>query len=122
MQKEHTIGAILANFQAALEQNGESLEEYIRRTYIDKWVGDTLFHVMAVRTTFVNAMHNFLTDYGLFNMERVALSPLTDPLAHDIEYSPSIPYKGIPYMTTHSMIYSKFMTCFDLGIKAGHEF
>ena len=117
MQKEHTIGAILANFQAALEQNGESLEEYIRRTYIDKWVGDTLFHVMAVRTTFVNAMHNFLTDYGLFNMERVALSPLTDPLAHDIEYSPSIPYKGIPYMTTHSMIYSKFMTCFNPQIK-----
>ena len=117
MQKEHTIGVILANFQAALEQNGESLEEYIRRTYIDKWVGDALFHVMAVRTTFVNAMHNFLTDYGLFNMERVALSPLTDPLAHDIEYSPSIPYKGIPYMTTHSMIYSKLMACFHPQIK-----
>ena len=112
MPQERTIGAVLTNFQAALEQNGDSLEEYIRKTYIDKWAGDALYHVMAIRTSFVNAMHNFLTGYGLFNLERVSLSPLTDPLAHDIEYSPSISYKGIPYMTTHSMIYSKFMACF----------
>lgn len=112
MTRDQEIGTVLSNFQAALEQNGDSLESFIRRTYIDKWVGDELFHATAIRTTFVNAMHSFLTDYGLFNLERVNLSPVTDPLAHDIEHVPSINYKGIPYRTTHSMIYAKFMACF----------
>jgi len=57
---------------------------------------------MAIRTTIVTAMHNFLTEEGLFNMERVSLSPVTDPLAHDVEHTPSISYKGHEYKTTHS--------------------
>ena len=113
MYQEQSIGESLANFQAALEQSGDSLEAYIRRSYIDKWTGDDIYNVMAIRTTFVNTMHNYLTDYGLFNMERVSISPVTDPLAHDIEHSPCINYKGFPYMTTHSMIYSKLMACFN---------
>ncbi len=117
MYQEQSIGKSLANFQAALEQNGDSLEAYIRRSYIDRWTGDDIYNVMAIRTTFVNTMHNYLTDYGLLNMERVSLSPVTDPLAHDIEHSPFINYKGFPYMTTHSMIYSKFMACFNDRIK-----
>lgn len=117
MYQEQSIGEGLANFQAALEQSGDSLEAYIRRSYIDRWTGDDIYNVMAIRTTFVNTMHNYLTDYGLFNMERVSISPVTDPLAHDIEHSPFINYKGFPYMTTHSMIYSKLMACFNNRIK-----
>ena len=117
MYQEQSIGESLANFQAALEQSGDSLEAYIRRSYIDRWTGDDIYNVMAIRTTFVNTMHNYLTDYGLLNMERVSISPVTDPLAHDIEHSPFISYKGFPYMTTHSMIYSKLMACFNNRIK-----
>ncbi len=114
---QQPIGQSLYNFQAALKESGETFEGYLRRQYIDKWMGDDLYHAMAIRTTMVNAMHNFLTDYGLFNMERVSLSPVTDPLAHDVEHSPSISYKGHEYMTTHSMIYSKFLACFNQKIK-----
>jgi len=42
---------------------------------------------------------------------------VTDPLAHDVEHSPSISYKGHEYMTTHSMIYSKFLACFNPKVK-----
>ncbi len=112
-----TIDQSIANFQSALKQEGQSLEKFIGDNYIGKWRGDALYHAMRVRTTMVNAMHNFLTDYGLLNMERVSMSPVTDPLAHDIEHSPSIEYKGHSYMTTHSMIYSKFLACFNPKIK-----
>jgi aspartyl/asparaginyl-tRNA synthetase len=111
------IAQSLYNFQAALKESGETLESYFRRQYLDKWMGDELYHAMAIRTTIVNAMHNFLTDYGLLNLERVSLSPVTDPLAHDIEHSPSISYKGHEYKTTHSMIYSKFLACFNPKVK-----
>jgi aspartyl/asparaginyl-tRNA synthetase len=107
------IGQSIYNFQSALRESGETLEEFIRQTYVSKWIGDDLYHAMAVRTTFVNAMHNFLTERGLLNMERVSMSPVTDPLAHDVEHSPSIAYKGHSYRTTHSMIYSKFLACFN---------
>ena len=117
MPQDPSIGTILANFQSALEQNGDTLTDFIKRTYIKKWTGDALFHAVSVRTTWVNAMHNFLTRKGLLNLERVTLSPVTDPLAHDVEYTPSISYKGIPYVTTHSMIYSKFLACFNPKIK-----
>lgn len=112
-----SIGGSLLGFQSTLVQTGNSLDEYVKSTYVDKWRGDTLYHAMAVRTTLVNAMHGFLTDHGLFNMERVSMSPVTDPLAHDIEHSPSIHYKGHQYRTTHSMIYSKFLACFNRQVK-----
>ncbi len=117
MSDEKTIGQSLLGFQSALRQDGESLESFIIKTYTNKWMGDELYHALAIRTTFVNAMHNFLTNYGLFNMERVLLSPVTDPLAHDIEHIPSISYKGHIYRGTHSMIYSKFLACFNKKIK-----
>ncbi|MBN1577177.1 MAG: hypothetical protein JW913_11530 [Chitinispirillaceae bacterium] len=117
MSDEKTIGQSLLGFQSALRQDGESLESFITETYSGKWMGDALYHAMAIRTTFVNALHNFLTDYGLFNMERVLLSPVTDPLAHDIEHIPSISYKGHVYRGTHSMIYSKFLACFNKNMK-----
>jgi len=117
MSDEKTIGQSLFGFQSALRQDGESLESFISKTYSDKWTGDTLYHAMAIRTTLVNSMHNFLCSRGLFNMERVQLSPVTDPLAHDIEHTPSIGYKGHIYRGTHSMIYSKFLACFNKKIK-----
>jgi aspartyl/asparaginyl-tRNA synthetase len=111
------IGQSLYSFQAALKESGQTLDEFIRQNYITKWQGDSLYHASAIRTTFVNAMHNFLTNYGLFNLERVSMSPVTDPLAHDVEHTPTISYKGYAYKATHSMIYSKFLACSNPKIK-----
>lgn len=111
------IGESLAGFQAALKEAGSGLQDYVKEEYVDKWTSDMIYHAMAIRTTYVNAMHNFLSDRGLFNLERVSMSPVTDPLAHDIEHTPTISYKGIPYKTTHSMIYSKFLSCFNKRMK-----
>lgn len=110
---DKTIGDSLSRFQSALQQAGSSMNEFISENYVGKWTSDAVYHAMAIRTTFVNSMHNYLTDKGLLNMERVSLSPVTDPLAHDIEHVPSIHYKGHAYKTTHSMIYSKFLACFN---------
>ena len=107
------IGDSLARFQAALKQAGGSMGEFVYNNYVQKWGAKSTYYAMSIRTTFVNAMHNFLTKKGLLNMERVSLSPVTDPLAHDIEHSPTIHYKGLSYKTTHSMIYSKFLACFN---------
>ncbi|MDY7037270.1 MAG: amino acid--tRNA ligase-related protein [Thermodesulfobacteriota bacterium] len=111
------IGQSLFGFQAALKQAGSSLEEYLDRYYYNKWMGETLYAAMALRTTFVNAMHQFLADEGLFNLERLQLSPVTDPLAHDVEHVPNIHYKGQLYVMTHSMIYAKFLACHNPKIK-----
>jgi aspartyl/asparaginyl-tRNA synthetase len=111
------ISEDLFHFQASLGQSGSSLEEYIRESYVDKWVGDTLPCAMAIRTTWVAAITRFLADEGLLNLERVQMSPVTDPLAHDVEHVPTITYKGMPYVATHSMIYSKFLACYNPRIK-----
>ncbi|MBN1525707.1 MAG: hypothetical protein JW904_14615 [Spirochaetales bacterium] len=112
-----TIGQGLDNFQAALKQSGSSLEEFIKENYMAKWMSDELVAAMHIRTTFVQACLNFLQDEGLLNIEKVMLSILTDPLAHDIEHTPSIRYKGHMYVTTHSMIYAKFLACSNKNIK-----
>jgi len=112
-----TIGQSLFGFQAALAQAGSSLEDYLDRYYVQKWMGDALYAAMSIRTTFVTALHDFLSEEGLFNMERVQLSPVTDPLAHDVEYVPNIHYKGQLYVMTHSMIYSKLLACFNPRVR-----
>jgi len=111
------IGRNLYGFQAALRESGLGLQQYLEKYYCKKWGDETLYHAMALRTTFVKAMHNFLVEEGLFNIERLQLSPLTDPLAHDVESVPSIQYKGQTYVTTHSMIYAKFLACLNPEIK-----
>jgi len=111
------IGDALFGFQAALKEGGSSLQEYLEKYYYKKWAGDTLLAAVAIRATLVTAMHEFLADEGLYNIERVQLSPLTDPLAHDVEHVPSISYKGLNYVLTHSMIYSKFLACHNPKIK-----
>ena len=114
---EEPIGESLYSFQAALKESGATLDDFISQNYMSKWRGDSLYHTSAIRTTFVNAMHNFLTNYGLINLERVSMSPVTDPLAHDVEHTPTISYKGHDYKATHSMIYSKFLACSNPRIK-----
>jgi aspartyl/asparaginyl-tRNA synthetase len=114
---EEYVGQSLFNYQAALVESGSSLGEFIRKDYIDKWLGDDLYNALAIRTTFVNALQLQLATEGLFNIERVSMSPVTDPLAHDVEHTPSIRYKGHTYMTTHSMIYSKLLALFNPRIK-----
>ncbi len=111
------ISEDLFHFQATLEQSGVSFQEFIRDEYVNKWMSDSLYAAMAIRTTMVTAIHNFLAAEGLFNMEKVQMSPVTDPLAHDVEHTPTVHYKGMPYVTTHSMIYSKFLACFNPKIK-----
>jgi len=112
-----SIGEDLYRFQAAVNESGSTLEDYIQESYADKWLSDELYNVMAIRTTFVNAMNQHLVNEGLFNLEKVMLSIITDPLAHDIEHTPAINYKGHTYLTTHSMIYSKFLACSNPKIK-----
>ena len=117
MQERDDIGASLARFHAALKQSGSGLTAFAKSQYMDKWQSETIFHVLKIRTTLVNAMQEFLVNSGILNLERVSLSPVTDPLAHDIEYSPTLSYKGQPYKTTHSMIYSKFLACTNPYLK-----
>jgi aspartyl/asparaginyl-tRNA synthetase len=111
------IGDALFGFQAALKQGGSSLQEYLEKYYYQRWMGDALLAAVAIRATMVTAMHEFLANEGLYNIERVQLSPLTDPLAHDVEHVPSISYKGLQYVLTHSMIYSKLLACHHPKIK-----
>ncbi|MBN2403071.1 MAG: hypothetical protein JXN64_11815 [Spirochaetes bacterium] len=111
------IGESLYRFQSAVNESGSTLEDFITENYSGKWISDDLYNVMAIRTTFVNSMNQFLVKEGLFNLEKVMLSIITDPLAHDIEHTPSIDYKGHTYLTTHSMIYSKFLACSNPRIK-----
>ncbi len=111
------IGESLYRFQAAINEDGMTLEDFIRENYSNKWQSEDLYHAMAIRTTFVNSISNFLIREGLLNLEKVMLSIITDPLAHDIEHTPSIQYKGHTYLTTHSMIYSKFLSCSNGRVK-----
>lgn len=113
----NTIGQNMFGFQSALQQAGSSLTDYLKKYYYDKWISDSLYSTMAIRTTFINALNQFFADEGLFNLERLQLSPVTDPLAHDVEHVPSISYKGQAYVMTHSMIYSKFLACHNKRIK-----
>ncbi len=111
------IGQCLSNFQAGLRQQGITLEEYIDDNYKQKWLSDELFHIFKIKTTFMNAATQFLANEGLINLEKILMSVVTDPLAHDIEHTPVISYKGNNYVTTHSMIYSKLLACSNPKIK-----
>jgi aspartyl/asparaginyl-tRNA synthetase len=113
---ETSIGEKLADFQAALKEGGNTFEAHLRKNYTDRWQGAPLGAALAVRTQLVVALHEFLSDRGLVNIERVSMSPITDPLAHDVEHVPVIPYKGVPYRTTHSMIYCKMLACMNPSI------
>lgn len=110
------IGGKLADFQARLKEGGGSFEAHLKSSYTDRWQGAPLRAALAVRTQLVVALQEFLADRGLVNIERVSMSPITDPLAHDVEHVPVIDYKGVPYRTTHSMIYCKMLACMNPSI------
>lgn len=114
---ERSIGRSLADYQAGLRASGKSFSGELSRRYAERWTGGPLAAALAVRTTLVGALHEYLGGKGLLNIERVSLSPVTDPLAHDVESTPVIGYKGVPYRTTHSMIYSKMLACFNPAIE-----
>lgn len=116
-EKMLMIGQTLLGFQSALKQSGSSLKEYLEKYYFLKWREDVLYATSLIRTTFVNAMNQFLVNEGLLNLERTQICIVTDPLAHDVEHIPTIHYKGMPYVTTHSMIYAKFLACHNPKIK-----
>jgi len=111
------IGESLYRFQSAINESGISLEEYIRNNYTNKWLSDNLYNAMAIRTTFVNAMNQYLVNEDFLIFEKVYDERYYRPPGHDIEHTPSIAYKGHTYVTTHSMIYSKFMSCSNRKIK-----
>jgi len=112
-----SIGRSLADFQAGLREEGQSFEGHIRADYAERWTGETLRAALGVRTTLVLALQEYLVGKGLVNIDRVSLSPVTDPLCHDVERVPVIAYKGVPYRTTHSMIYGKMLACMNQGLE-----
>jgi asparaginyl-tRNA synthetase len=112
-----SIGRNLADFQAGLVEKGGSFEGHLRSDYSDRWTGDALRAALGLRTELVLALQDYLAGKGLVNIDRVSMSPVTDPLCHDVEHSPVIPYKGVPYRTTHSMIYGKMLACMNPSIE-----
>lgn len=115
--KADSIGAVLAAWQESLNKRGKSFGEAMESFYLKKWRDPRLADIMAIRTAFVLGMEEFLAGRGLVNIDRVSLSSITDPLCHDVEYAPMVHYQGVPYRTTHSMIYSKMLACMNPAIK-----
>ncbi len=116
-EKTDSIGAALAAWQQSLKAKGSSFGDALAENYLKKWRDPALADIMAIRTSFVLGMEEFLASRGLLNIDRVSMSPVTDPLCHDVEHVPVIHYQGLPYRTTHSMIYSKFLACMNPAVK-----
>ena len=111
------VGQRLERYQQSLKARGSSLRQEVHERYLDKWRSETLYHVSRIRTSLVGGMMDYLIEQGLLNLERVSVSLVTDPLAHTVEHLPEIPYGGADYVTTHSMIYAKFMACHNPHLK-----
>ena len=105
------VGERLRAHQLTLEKSGDTLRGDIESRYLGKWRSESLSHVLRVRTALVSGMQDYLIEKGLFNLERVQMSLVTDPLAHAVEHLPVVPYRDSPYVATHSMIYAKFLAC-----------
>jgi len=116
-EKADSIGAALAAWQESLKAKGGSFGGAFAESYLKKWRDPVLADIMSIRTSFVLGMEEFLASRGLLNIDRVSMSPVTDPLCHDVEHVPVIHYQGVPYRTTHSMIYSKFLACMNPAVK-----
>lgn len=113
----HHIGRRLAEHQEELRASGKTLWEDIHHTYARKWLSPTLAHVARVRTVLVDGMSDYLVAQGLCNLERVQMSLVTDPLAHEVERLAEIPYRNGVYVATHSMIYAKILACWNPQVK-----
>jgi len=108
-----TIGSSLEHFQKKLAEQGMSFSEYLLDSHVSKWTGEDLAHALKIRTALVLGLQEFLVSRGVVNIDRVSLSPVTDPLCHSVEHVPVILFQGTPYRTTHSMIYSKMLACMN---------
>ncbi|MCS7182644.1 MAG: hypothetical protein NZ869_05995 [Thermoanaerobaculum sp.] len=113
----HLIGRRLARHQEELRSRGTNLWEDLHTNYVGKWISPTLAHVARVRTALVEGMTRYLVEQGLVNLERVQLSLVTDPLAHEVERLTEIPYRDGVYVATHSMIYAKILALWNPLLK-----
>lgn len=111
------VGQRLNRYQKDLAARGTTLKREIHDRYFKKWRSEALYHVSRIRTALVSGMIDHLIEAGLLNLERVSVSLVTDPLAHTVEHLPEIPYRGADYVTTHSMIYAKFLACHNPLLK-----
>ncbi len=111
------VGQRLNRYQQSLAAKGSSLKREVDERYLAKWRSEALYHVARIRTALVSGMMDHLIEAGLLNLERVSVSLVTDPLAHTVEHLPEIPYRGSDYVTTHSMIYAKFLACHNPHLK-----
>lgn len=98
--------------QGGLSATG-GLSAALEEEYLSRWRSPGLAAAVRIRTSLVFALQEFLVKRGLANIDRVSLSPVTDPLCHGVEHAPEISYRGVPYRTTHSMIYSKMLACMN---------
>ncbi len=111
------VGRRLAQHQEELEASGKTLWEDIHHSYARKWLSPTLAHVARLRTLLVDGMSDYLVAQGLCNLERVQMSLVTDPLAHEVERLAEIPYRDGVYVATHSMIYAKILACWNPHVR-----
>jgi len=110
------IGGSLERFQKSMSEQGSSFSGYVDSAYVKKWTSDELAHSLKIRTALVLGLQEFLVSRGILNIDRVSLSPVTDPLCHSVEHVPEILFQGTSYRTTHSMIYSKMLACINPSI------
>ncbi|MBN1241767.1 MAG: hypothetical protein JXA15_03560 [Spirochaetales bacterium] len=115
--EDRAIGARFESLQDELASRGSTLEAHVRGRYAERWRSPALAAALSIRTGLVLALHEFLAGRGLVNIDRVSISPVTDPLAHGVERVPVVEYKGVPYRTTHSMIYAKLLACMNTGVR-----
>lgn len=112
-----SIGKVLADWQDKLTAAGGAFSSALDARYLQKWNSGALADAVRVRTALVLGLQEYLAGEGLVNIDRVSMSPITDPLCHDVEHVPVISYQNVPYRTTHSMIYSKFLACMNPRVK-----
>ena len=112
-----SIGEVFDEWQNRINAEGNSFASVLNAKYLEKWNSKALVDVMRIRTALVLGLQEFFVKKGLINIDRVSISPITDPLCHDVEHVPVIAYQNVPYRTTHSMIYSKFLACMNPQVK-----
>jgi len=83
-----TIGGSLEHFQKKLAGQGMSFSQYLLDSHVKKWTGEKLAHALKIRTALVLGLQEFLVSRGIINIDRVSLSPVTDPLCHSVEHVP----------------------------------
>ncbi len=71
--------------------------------------------VLKIQSFTLKTIHDFFKEKGFLELPPVIISPVTDPLAHDVHRS-SIEYEGQELMLTKSMIFHKQLALMAKGI------